>query len=232
MRFDNQAILSVKAKDKAAKIGPGPGRPRRDTVELRNEELLDRALDLFLEKGFEGATIADITAAVGMHKRTVYARYGDKTTLFKVALQRAIENWLVPVDEMRALETDDLETSLLRLTRLLVDRMMSPAGLRVLRITNIEAYRMPEICLAAQQKGSDHITDYVADLFRRHIKADGAEMPNVEKAALAYLVAVTGGPARMVAWGIDLDAGALDKLIQNRVHIFLNGLLPRKGGAG
>ena len=72
----------------------GPGRPT-----LSNEELLDKAVDLFLEKGFERTTIDAITASAGMAKRTVYLRYGDKTALFKAALQRAIEDWIVPSND-------------------------------------------------------------------------------------------------------------------------------------
>ena len=58
-----------------------PGRPT-----LSDAQLLDIALDLFLENGFERTSIDAITAAAGMAKRTVYARYGDKETLFKAAL--------------------------------------------------------------------------------------------------------------------------------------------------
>src|SRR4029453_705548 len=81
-----------------------PGRPT-----LSNEQLLDRALDLFLEQGFERTSIDAITAAAGMAKRTVYARYGDKLSLFRAALHRAIEEWIVPVERLRAAETEDLE---------------------------------------------------------------------------------------------------------------------------
>src|SRR5687767_11407701 len=80
------------------KAGRGPGRPSREQSELRNRELLDTALDLFLERGFEGTTIEAIIATVGMARRTVYARYGDKITLFKAALQRAIDDWVVPTE--------------------------------------------------------------------------------------------------------------------------------------
>ena len=65
----------------------GPGRPT-----LSNEELLDTALDLFLENGFERTSIEAICSAAGMAKRTVYARYGDKTSLFQAAINRAIDD--------------------------------------------------------------------------------------------------------------------------------------------
>ena len=64
-------------------LRPGAGRPTREQAELRREELLDRALELFLENGFELVTMEAIAAAVGMTKRTVYARYEDKCALFR-----------------------------------------------------------------------------------------------------------------------------------------------------
>ena len=100
--------------ESAARPRKGPGRQTPGQTKQRNLELLHKALDLFLEQGFERTTIDAIAASVGMAKRTVYLRYGDKTRLFKAALQRAIEEWIVPVDRLRAAETDDVEETLLR----------------------------------------------------------------------------------------------------------------------
>ena len=85
---------------------------------------------------FERTSIEAITAAAGMAKRTVYARYGDKTTLFKAALTRAIEEWIVPVGLLQAAESDDLEETLLRIGQILVANVLSPGGQRLLRLTN------------------------------------------------------------------------------------------------
>src|SRR3954451_6212587 len=97
---------------------PGAGRPTREQAELRHEELLDRALELFLEKGFELVTMEAIAGAVGMTKRTVYARYEDKSALFRAVVQRAVERWTVPVEELRAVESDDLEATLTAVARI------------------------------------------------------------------------------------------------------------------
>src|SRR6516165_5135647 len=115
----------VQANEAMTQPARRPGRPS-----LSNEALLDKALDLFLEMGFERTSIDAITAAAGMAKRTVYLRYEDKTTLFKAALERAINEWIVPVARLRAAEMEDLETTLLRVGQILLSNVMSPAGLR------------------------------------------------------------------------------------------------------
>ena len=142
---------------------PAPRRPGRPS--LSNEALLDVALDLFLAQGFERTGIEAICAKAGMAKRTVYARYGDKETLFKAALQRAIAEWIVPVERLRAAETDDLEQTLLAIGEVLLANIMSPAGLRLLRLTNAESARSPEIGVTNVQQGTEPTIAYLADLF-------------------------------------------------------------------
>jgi TetR/AcrR family transcriptional regulator, mexJK operon transcriptional repressor len=207
------------------KLRQGPGRPT-----LSNEELLDKALDLFLEKGFERTTIDAITASAGMAKRTVYLRYSDKTALFKAALQRAIEDWIVPVERLRAAESDDVEETLLRVGQILMENLMGPAGLRLLRITNAESARMPEIGAYTTQNGTEPTIAYLADLIQRRIPYR-SDIANPQEAAFAFLYLVACGPATMAAWGIVLDNAAIDRHTQYCVRLFLYGLLPRETSA-
>jgi TetR/AcrR family transcriptional regulator, mexJK operon transcriptional repressor len=219
------AAVSVRGKSKSNhKLRQGPGRPT-----LSNEELLDKALDLFLEKGFERTTIDAITASAGMAKRTVYLRYSDKTALFKAALQRAIEDWIVPVERLRAAESDDVEETLLRVGQILMENLMGPAGLRLLRITNAESARMPEIGAYTTQNGTEPTIAYLADLIQRRIPYR-SDIANPQEAAFAFLYLVACGPATMAAWGIVLDDAAIDRHTQYCVRLFLYGLLPRDGG--
>jgi TetR/AcrR family transcriptional regulator, mexJK operon transcriptional repressor len=219
------AAVSARGKSKNShKLRQGPGRPT-----LTNEELLDKALDLFLEKGFERTTIDAITASAGMAKRTVYLRYSDKTALFKAALQRAIEDWIVPVERLRAAESDDVEETLLRVGQILMENLMGPAGLRLLRITNAESARMPEIGAYTTQNGTEPTIAYLADLIQRRIPYR-SDIANPQEAAFAFLYLVACGPATMAAWGIVLDDAAIDRHTQYCVRLFLYGLLPREAG--
>lgn len=204
-----------------------PGRPTRDQAEQRNRELLDKALDLFLEYGFERTTIEAITASVGMAKRTVYARYGDKLTLFKAALHRAIEEWMVPVDRLRAAECADLEETLQEVGRILVSNILTPEGLRLMRITNAESIRMPEIAEYTIREGSEATMLFLADLFRRRLTDPRPDAEEARDAANAFLHLVVGGPASTMAWGVQLDEAEIERTTRYSVHLFLNGLMNR-----
>jgi AcrR family transcriptional regulator len=206
-----------------------PARRRPGRPSLSNEELLDKALDLFLEKGFAGTSIDAICAAAGMAKRTVYARYGDKEALFKAALGRAIDDWLVPIERLRAQESDDLEVTLQRIGAILVENVLGPAGLRLLRLTNAESVTMPEIAAENVRRGTDPTLRYLADLFRRRMGGPNAHFPEAEDAAQAFLSIVVGGPASNAAWGLRMEPASVEKHTYYCVHLFLRGLLNGQG---
>ena len=59
-------------------------RPREFDI----DEALDAALGLFWRKGFEATSMADLTAAMGIQKGSLYQAFGDKKSLFLRALDR------------------------------------------------------------------------------------------------------------------------------------------------
>ena len=61
---------------------PVRGRPR----EFCTEAALAAALGVFWSKGYEGASMADLTEAMGITKPSLYAAFGNKEQLFHKAL--------------------------------------------------------------------------------------------------------------------------------------------------
>jgi TetR/AcrR family transcriptional regulator, mexJK operon transcriptional repressor len=214
-------------KKPSVNIRPGAGRPTREQAEQRHEELLDQALQLFLEKGFELVTIDAIAASVGMTKRTMYARYADKSALFKAAVQRAIDGWIVPLDKLKAAESDDLEATLTAVARIRMSNAISPAGLRLQRIINAESYRFPEIYTLAYEQGMQPALEFLADLLRRHTKLGSIKITKPEIAAGSFLSMVIGGPTRSIVLGGKVDERALEERIRFCVRLFLDGARPR-----
>ncbi|WP_329091381.1 TetR/AcrR family transcriptional regulator [Streptosporangium sp. NBC_01469] len=55
------------------------------------DEALERAMQVFWKRGYEGATLSDLTGAMGITKPSMYAAFGNKEQLFRRALERYIE---------------------------------------------------------------------------------------------------------------------------------------------
>jgi len=203
---------------------PGVGRPTRAQQELRHEELLDVALDLFLERGFEQATMEEIAIQVGMSKRTVYARYPDKGTLFKATVRRAIERYTVPRDVLEAIATDDLEETLIAVARLRIANVATPVATKLQRILSAQSYRFPELFNAAFEEGAGPTISFLSDLFVRYSAQGAIDVTDPQRAATAFLSLAVGGPARIIVSGNRLDDAEVERHIRFAVDLFLRGV--------
>ncbi|ABS62339.1 transcriptional regulator, TetR family [Parvibaculum lavamentivorans DS-1] len=77
------------------------GRPRAFDV----SEALDKALVVFWRKGYEGASLSDLTAAMGINPPSLYACFGNKEGLFRRALDRYEEMQGCYIEEALAAPT-------------------------------------------------------------------------------------------------------------------------------
>jgi AcrR family transcriptional regulator len=205
----------------------GAGRPTSEQAEVRHGELLDAALDLFLEHGFELTTIEMIAARINMTKRTVYARYPDKASLFRGAVQRAIERQIVPQQVLEGFDRGDLTETLASIARLRIGQVMTANGLRLQRIINTESYRFPEIFTANFEQSAKPVIDFVAGLLDRAVAADQLAPTDSGLAASAFMSMVISGQVRAIVSGRLPTKAEMDKKIYFTVGLLLDGLRPR-----
>ncbi|MDO3635094.1 TetR/AcrR family transcriptional regulator [Mycolicibacterium sp. KC 300] len=64
------------------------GRPRG----FDRTRALERAMELFWDRGFEGTSIADLTSAMGIGSTSLYAAFGAKDDLFREAVSHYTQN--------------------------------------------------------------------------------------------------------------------------------------------
>lgn len=71
-------MMTNKPVDITAVSNPAVGRPR----EFDYKHALHQALKIFWQKGYEGASMPDLTRAMGINKPSLYGTFGNKEQLF------------------------------------------------------------------------------------------------------------------------------------------------------
>ncbi|MBH5386554.1 TetR/AcrR family transcriptional regulator [Bradyrhizobium diversitatis] len=180
----------------------GMGRPREFDAEMA----LDQAMEVFWRHGYEGATIAQLTEAMGINPPSLYACFGNKEGLLKAALDRYTKLRNIWMEEVVAAPTARAVAK--RMLMGIADKQTDPAN--------------PPGCLLVQGgiacgTGSENVPfelaarraqneDQLRDRFIR-AKAEGDLKPTSDPAALArYVSAVSVGMGVMASSGADREA--------------------------
>jgi AcrR family transcriptional regulator len=180
----------------------GMGRPR----EFDAETALDQAMEVFWRHGYEGATIAQLTEAMGINPPSLYACFGNKEGLLKAALDRYTKLRGVWMDEVVAAPTarEVAERMLLGIAEKQTDPANPPGCLLVQGgIACGSGSENVPFELAARRAQNE---DQLRDRFVR-AKAEGDLKATSDPAALArYVSAVSVGMGVMASSGSDREA--------------------------
>src|ERR1700722_5590004 len=120
------------------------GRPTRGEAERRHRNLLTAAIRLFLEKGWEGASIDEISRRSGVAKRFIYGRYPDKAALFVAAVERFRDDLLNEFQAFGPLP-ENVDEGLLMFGSRLLEIALRPDALALQRLFIAEAIRFPDL---------------------------------------------------------------------------------------
>ena len=167
------------------------GRPRA----FDEEEVLDVAMRLFWDHGFDGTSMSDLTEAMGINRRSVYATFGNKEELFTAALERYVAGPGAFVDKALARPTArEVAESFLRGTVEAATSSDRPSGCMMVQsaLTCSDAAAAVRSDVAARRVAG-------VDAFRERFdraQADGDMAADIDTQALAsYLVALSNGIA-------------------------------------
>jgi AcrR family transcriptional regulator len=191
------------------------GRPR----EFDAEKALTAALRVFWSKGYEGASMAELTEAMGITKPSLYAAFGNKEALFRRALDLYEREKL---DYMReALVAPTARGVAERLLRGALEMQFAECGdpkgcLRVIGSVacgaEAESIRAEVIARGAAAKQA------LIERFAR-AKAEGDLPPDVDAAGLTgYLTAIMQGLALQAGAGASCQD--LQALIETSLSVW------------
>jgi AcrR family transcriptional regulator len=180
----------------------GMGRPRTFDCDIA----LDQAMEVFWRHGYEGATIAQLTEAMGINPPSLYAAFGSKEGLLKAALDRYTERRAAWMDEVLTAPTarEVAERMLMGVAEKQTDPANPPGCLLVQGgIACGSGSASVPFELAARRAQNE---DQLRERFAR-ARDEGDLNSGADPAALArYISAVTVGMGVMASSGADREA--------------------------
>jgi len=138
------------------------GRPPREFAGEVDERILDAAKRVFLDHGFEGATIDEIAEEARAGKPTIYARFPNKKALFAAVVSRKVRENTKP--ERIAATGSTTEERLKGLATAVIDRNLASDTLGLMRVTVAEARRFPDLASSVSRMAREHGNEAVAQL--------------------------------------------------------------------
>jgi AcrR family transcriptional regulator len=80
------------------------GRPGKDL-----ESVLQAAVEVFIERGYDGASMEDLSKRLGIAKSAIYHHVSGKEELLRMALDRALDGWSEAAQRARELDAPAIE---------------------------------------------------------------------------------------------------------------------------
>ena len=120
------------------------GRPPKELAGEVDKRILDAARKVFVERGFEGASIDEIAAAARAGKPTIYARFADKRALFTAVMTRDALTGLTQF-KIEVPTEGTVEERLVRLATATVYWTLGTERLELMRLAVAEARRFPDL---------------------------------------------------------------------------------------
>jgi AcrR family transcriptional regulator len=143
-----RTALATKASTaKKRSVRRAPGRSGRPPNELAGEveaRILDAARKVFLERGFEGASIEEIADVARSGKPTIYARFRDKKALFTGAVTRYVIAKQAQLASYSPSGTT-IEERLSSIGVVVLHEALTPEWIDLLRLSIAEARRFPDL---------------------------------------------------------------------------------------
>ncbi|HEV7881145.1 TetR/AcrR family transcriptional regulator [Bradyrhizobium sp.] len=156
-----------------------------DEDSSKRRQILDGARKLFMDFGFDGASMGEIARAAGVSKGTLYVYFADKSRLFEAIVeQESLEQGKVAFNFDPA---RDVTTTLMDFGQVYIQLLCRPGGGSATRTVMAIAERMPEVGRRFYQNVVALTIRRLADYLDAHVAAGDLAIDDCELAATQFM---------------------------------------------
>ena len=206
---------------------------RERRKQARPGELLDAALDLFVEKGFAATRVEEVAARAGVSKGTLFHYYASKDDLFKAVVHETLAGRFAEWNE----EFERFEGSTADMLRYCLEAWWERVGAtRASGITKLmfsEARNFPELAAFYQERVIQPGVGLIRRILQRGVDRSEFTIPDLDYAVFSVIAPMIHLQMNQHSIGACVPAQTpIDpaRYVAIQTEILLNGLLSRPAG--
>ncbi|PCJ30641.1 MAG: TetR family transcriptional regulator [Gammaproteobacteria bacterium] len=196
-------------------------------LQFDKQKALVQAMHVFWTKGFLGASLSDLTSAMGISKPSLYASFGNKEDLFVSATNHYIEAYAskstVFLHQENKSLTERIQAYLFSLIELLCESTASRGCFIAVAANELIANSLPEKAAERIQYVSQYTEHYLRDFFTAE-KQQGnltAEV-DINELSLLFLTHMHGSSAMARSGKSTQQMKAVSRLFIKNLNLSLN----------
>jgi AcrR family transcriptional regulator len=157
-----------------------------DEDSSKRRQILDGAKKVFMDLGFDGASMGEIARSAGVSKGTLYVYFADKNRLFEAIVEEEM------LDQQKVafnFEPErDVATTLREFGQAYIELLCRPAGGSAIRTVMAIAERMPDVGRRYYEQVLEKTIGRFASYLEAHVSAGELAVDDCELAASQFMV--------------------------------------------
>jgi AcrR family transcriptional regulator len=156
-----------------------------DEDNAKRRQILDGARKVFLDLGFDGASMGEIARSAGVSKGTLYVYFADKNRLFEaIVAEEALERGQVVFN----FDPDrDVETTLPEFGHAYIHLLCRPGGGSAIRTVMAIAERMPDVGRRYYENVLEKTINRLAAYLKARVRPDDLAIDDCQLAASQFM---------------------------------------------
>lgn len=195
----------------------------------RRAAFIAAAREVFLEQGYEAASMSDIVLRAGGSLSTLYSQFGDKQGLFLAMLDERIR--LITASMGVELSAHaPVADGLRRIGQQFTSKLLEPESLEMYRLILGLARKFPEIPREFVRRGPDRLRQALADYLIDRVDAGEIQLEDPYRAASLFLEMSRAGLVNRALMDDDIRPSPeeIEASVDVVVNMFLNGAIHLK----
>ncbi len=151
----------------------------------KRRQILDGARKVFMDLGFDGASMGEIARAAAVSKGTLYVYFADKSALFEAIVEEeSLQHGQVVFNFDPA---RDVETTLKDFGRAYIHLICRPGGGSAIRTVMAIAERMPDVGRRYYDRVMDRTVNRLAGYLKTHVAPGDLAIKDCDLAASQFM---------------------------------------------